>query len=126
MKNYDIEVEEILRRVINVEAKNINEAISIVNEKVDNGEIELYADDYCERDIRNLYSKRLTEPLKIELNYNAETEILTIKHNDSKEVKYVCETVQNIVACIQTHLVDYVENSEIEEDKYQLEDELER
>lgn len=126
MKKYDIEIEEILRRVINVEAKNINEAISIVEAKVDSSEIELSADDYCERDIRNLYSKRLTEPLKIELNYNVETEILTIKHNDSKEVGYVCGTVQNIVSCIQTHLVDYIENSEIEADKYQLNDELER
>lgn len=46
MKEFSIEVKETLSRVINVEAKTIEEAIDIVSKQYDNQEIKLDYDDY--------------------------------------------------------------------------------
>ena len=55
MKKYDIEIEEVLRRVIeNVEANDISEAISKVEEKYDKEEIVLDSSDFVEKNFNNL------------------------------------------------------------------------
>ena len=59
MNKYDIEIEEVLRRVITgVEAKDINEAINKVEERYDNEEIVLDSSDFVENSFDNLYSKK--------------------------------------------------------------------
>ncbi len=117
MKKYDIEIEEILRRVISIDANNIDEAIDKVREKYNNEEIVLDSSDYCETSFNNLYSKALNEPINISISYNPKNEILTINQDNNKECRYACDTVENIKSCLRTYIADYVENHEIEADK---------
>lgn len=117
MKKYEIEVEEVLRRVVPVEANNIDEAIDKVEEQYKNEEIVLDSSDYCETHFNNLYSKKLDEPMDIYLRFNSSDNILTIIKDDDKEEKYICDTVEDIKSCLRTYLADYVENQEIEADR---------
>lgn len=48
MKKYQIEVQEFLARVVEIEAENINDAISKVNEQYEKTEIVLYYNDFVE------------------------------------------------------------------------------
>lgn len=70
MKDYDIEIEEVLRRIVSVKADNIDEAIEAVREKWNNEEIVLDSSDFVESSINNLYSKRLNEKLDMRLQFN--------------------------------------------------------
>ena len=56
MKKFKIEVQEILQRVVEVEAETFDEALKIVNEKYSNEEIVLGSEDYIETDIRGVNS----------------------------------------------------------------------
>ena len=68
MNKYDIEIEEVLRRVITgVEAKDINEAINKVEERYDNEEIVLDSSDFVENSFNNLYSKNLDKDIEISI-----------------------------------------------------------
>ena len=70
MNKYDIEIEEVLRRVITgVEAKDINEAINKVEERYDNEEIVLDSSDFVENSFNNLYSKNLDKDIEISIKY---------------------------------------------------------
>lgn len=117
MKNYEIGIEESLRRVVCVEANNIDEAIEIVSEKYNKEEIVLDSSDFCESNIANIYSKKLDEPMNIYMRYDPQEGILTIIQDDNKEVKYVCDTVEDISVCLKTYTNDYMENSEIPSDR---------
>lgn len=121
MKNYEIVVEELLRRVVCVEANNIDEAIDIVSEKYDKEEIVLDSSDFCENNIANIYSKKLDEPMNIYMRYDPEDGILTIIQDDNKEAKYVCDTVEDLSVCLKTYTTDYMETPEIPSDR-ELED----
>ncbi len=52
MKKYKIEIEEILQRVVDVEADNLAEALDKVQEQYDNEEITLDYNDFKDVDIR--------------------------------------------------------------------------
>ena len=54
MKQFEIEIEEILQRVINVDADSEEEAIRIVKEKYRNEEIVLDELDFKEVNIKNI------------------------------------------------------------------------
>ena len=54
MKQYQVLIEEILSRVVEVEAQDKDEVLSIVVEKYGNSEIILEADDFQEVAIRNI------------------------------------------------------------------------
>lgn len=114
MKKYDIEVEEVLRRVVHIEANNIAEAVDKVEEQYKNEEIVLDSSDYCETHFNNLYSKKLDKSMNIYMKYDSNDGILTIIQDDNKEGKYICDTVEDIKSCLRTYLADYVENLEIE------------
>lgn len=51
MPKFNIQVKEILRRVVEVEAKTLEEAINIVDDMWQNQEIVLDADDFAYVDI---------------------------------------------------------------------------
>ena len=58
MKEYAIEIEEILQRICIVEANSLEEAISIIEKRYDNEEIELtYIEDYKETNFREYEDK---------------------------------------------------------------------
>lgn len=127
MKQYDIEIEEILSRVVRIEANNISEAIEKAEEKIDNQEIVLTADDYSgERNFRNFNSKKLDKKLNFFLNFNSKDGILTIFHDNNREAKYVCDTIQDLKNCIKIYIDNYMEESEIEATKNNDDIELER
>lgn len=129
MNKYDIEIEEVLRKVIqNVEAKDIEEAINIVNEKYNNEDIVLDSSDFVESDIRNLYSKNLNKDMNFYIKYNSNDGILTIIHDDHKEGKYVCDSARDISRCFENYILDYIEDFEITSDikNKEYEEELER
>ncbi|MEI6554104.1 MAG: DpnD/PcfM family protein [Paludibacter sp.] len=48
MQNYKIEITEILRREVEIEAENIDSAIQIINEKYKSEEIVLDSSDFVE------------------------------------------------------------------------------
>lgn len=112
MKKYDIEIEEILRRVISQEADSIESALNIVEEKYDNEEIVLDSSDFVEKSFNNLYSKPLKEKLHISIDYNPQSSILKIVSNN-KEDKYFCDCVRDLDRCLQTFVDSYLEDYEI-------------
>lgn len=129
MNKYDIEIEEVLRKVIqNVEAKDFGEALDLVSEKYDKEKIVLDSSDYVETNIRNLYSKKLNQDMNFYLKYNFKDGILTIIHDDHKEGKYICDSARDISRSIESYVDDYIENYEItsEAQNKEYEQELER
>jgi len=129
MKKYDIEIEEILRRVItDVEAKDINDAINKVEEQYDNEEIVLDSSDFVEKSFNNLYSKNLDKDINISINYDSKDGILSINSEGYKEGKYVCDSARDITRCVQVYVNDYIEDYEIpsKEVNKEYEEELER
>lgn len=127
MKKYDIEIEEILRRVISQEADSIESALDIVEEKYDNEEIVLDSSDFVEKSFNNLYSKPLKEELHISIDFNPECNLLKIISNN-KEDKYFCDCVRDLNRCLQTFVADYLEDYEITADDLEIdvEEELEK
>lgn len=124
MKDYDIELEEVLRRVVSVKANNIDEAIEIVIDKWNAREIVLDSSDFLESSINNLYSKRLNEKLDMRLQFNPADEMLTITCGDNSE-RYVCESVRDLNSCIKTFSTDFLENHEIDSSNKYVEKDLE-
>ena len=129
MKKYDIEIEEILRRVITgVEAKDINEAINIVEERYDNEEIVLDSSDFVENSFNNLYSKNLDKDIEFSIKYDSNAGLLAIKSDGYIDGEYVCDSARDIYRCLETYVNDYVEEYEITTDEAnkEYEEELER
>ncbi len=122
MNNYDIEIEEVLRRVVPQKADTFDEALAIVHDKYDREEIVLDSSDFVEVSFNNLYSKKLDNSFNISLDYNLSDGILVISSGDKKE-NYVCDCIRDINRCVETFTADYLENTEIEADKM---DELEQ
>lgn len=50
---FNIEIEEIFQRVVQVEANSIEEAIDIVEKKWNDGEIVLDSEDFMDRNVRD-------------------------------------------------------------------------
>lgn len=127
MKKYDIEIEEILRRVISQEADSIESALNIVEEKYNNEEIVLDYNDFVEKSFNNLYSKPLKEKLHISIDFNPQSGILKVVSNN-KEDKYFCDCVRDLDRCLQTFVSDYLEDYEItaEDLEIDVEEELEK
>lgn len=117
MQKYEIGIEETLRRVINVEAENIDEAIEIATNKYDSGEIVLDSSDFCDKTISNIYSKKLEQPINIFMKYNPKDGIITIVQDNNKEGKYVCDTVEDLSVCLKTYTSNYMETPEIPSNK---------
>lgn len=51
MKTFEIEIREVLSRVISVEAENLADAVSTVEEQYNNEEIVLDYDDFKDKEI---------------------------------------------------------------------------
>ena len=128
LKEYDIAVEELLRRVVKVKATNISQALDYVSDKVECCDIVLSADDYSgNREIRNFNSKKLNENLRLFVSYNPEDGIITIFHDKNREAKYICDNVEDLKNCINTYVDNYIEEPEIEAVKEkELEEEIEK
>ncbi len=128
MKEYDVEIEEVLRKVVRVRANDISDAIDIVSDKINSCDIVLTADDYSgERNIRNYNSRDLDEKLNFYMRYDSKDGILTIFHNDNKEAKYVCDTVRDLKNCLNTYIENYIDDSEKEAIKEEMDlEEIER
>ena len=128
LKEYDIAVEELLRRVVKVRATNISQALDYVSDKVESCDIVLSADDYSgNREIRNFNSKKLNENLRLFVSYNPEDGIITIFHDKNKEAKYICDNVEDLKNCINTYVDNFIEETEIEALKEkELEEEIEK
>jgi len=128
LKEYDIAVEELLRRVVKVKATNISQALDYVSDKVECSDIVLSADDfYGDREIRNYNSKKLNDNLRLFVSYNAEDGIITIFHDNNREAKYVCDNVYDLKNCIGVYVDNYIEEPEIEAVKQkEIEEEIER
>lgn len=129
MKKYDIEIEEVLRRVIeNVEANDISEAISKVEEKYDKEEIVLDSSDFVEKNFNNLYSKKLDKDMNFSIKYDSEAGLLFINSEGYRDAEYVCDSSRDIYRCLELYVNDYVEEYEITNDvgNKEYEEELER
>lgn len=122
-KEYDIEVKEVLTRVVSVEAMNIDEAIDNVVDMYDREEIVLDYENCSERIFNNLYSKPLKEDFNININFKNGN--LTIQNDDNKKETYSCLTVRHIGSCLNMFINEYMEKHDIEShDGHQIENEL--
>ena len=126
MKKYDIEIEEVLRKVINVEAKSVDEAIDKVENDYHNEKIILDYTDLCETNYNNLNSKKLDKSLIIVIHYSSKNQTVQISSDNHKRDKYVCESVRDLKSCFETYVSDYIDDQEIEAKINELEEELER
>ena len=116
MKKYDIEIEEVLRRVVSVEANNIDDAINKIEERYSNQEIVLDSSDFVESSFNNLYSKKLDKPLNMYLHFSPSDGKLTILC-DEKSSEYVCDNVRDLTRCVNLFSADYLEEPEITQDE---------
>jgi len=115
MKKYDIEIEEILQRVVTVEADSYEDAENIIDEKITNCEIVLDESDYKDRTIRNFVSRELDKPLEILMVFNPSEKELVIE-SDAGENKYFCRNVSDLNYSFKFYINDYLEENEIEKD----------
>ena len=70
MPKFKVEIEEILQRVEEVEAKNLEEAIDIIDEKYDNQEIILDSEDFKGHEIREFKEEVRIEDLEKDLIFD--------------------------------------------------------
>lgn len=124
MKKYDIEVEEVLRRVISQEAENIEDAINQVEEQYNDEQIVLDSSDFVEVSFNNLYSKKLDQPLNITLDFNPEEDMLVISSGKFKE-KYVCDCIRDLNRTLETFVADHLEEHEIPSTEIERDSEIE-
>lgn len=123
IKEYDVEVKEILSKVVSIKTGNIDEALDKAESMYDNSEIELNYEDLREREFTNLYSKKLSDPFNININFK--DGILTIQQNDNKEKTYSCDKVRNISNCLNSYLNEFIEEHNIDSKQgHQIEIEL--
>lgn len=123
MKEYDIEVKEILTRVVSVEANNIEEAIDNVVDMYNREEIVLDYDDFGERIFENLYSKKIDTPFNINIDFK--DGILTIHQDNNQKEVYSCDKIRNIGSCLNSYLNEYMEDHNIDsKEGHQIEIEL--
>lgn len=113
MNKYKIELEEILRRVVDVDANNIDEALDKVMDMYHDEKIVLDYNDHCETSVRNNYSKKLDQTLNFFVRYSPEDGNLVILGNDGKEQTYSCETVSHIASSFNLFIDENVEEHEI-------------
>ena len=115
MKKYDIEIEEILQRVVTVDADSYEDAENIIDEKITNCEIVLDESDYKDRTIRNFVSRELDKPLEILMVFNPSEKELVIE-SDAGENKYFCRNVSDLNYSFKFYIYDYLEEKEIEKE----------
>lgn len=115
MKKYDIEIEEILQRVVTVDADSYEDAENIIDEKITNCEIVLDESDYKDRTIRNFVSRELDKPLEILMVFNPSEKELVIE-SDAGENKYFCRNVSDLNYSFKFYINDYLEEKEIEKE----------
>lgn len=106
MKKFQIEIEEISQRVEEIEAKDLEEALDIVEEKYDSGEIELDYNDFKAHEVREyrncVREKDLEKDAIIDINYGKaiilekESNIALIKQIGVKENPYVVVSGLNV------------------------------
>lgn len=65
MKTFEIEVQELLSRVVEIEAKNLQEAFNIVNEQYKNEEIVLDYNDFVDVDFIDINSQSKTDEINM-------------------------------------------------------------
>ncbi len=123
IKEYDVEVKEILSKVVHIKTENIDEAINKAESMYDNSEIELNYEDLHEREFTNLYSEKLSNPFNININFK--DGILTIQQSNNKKIDYSCDTVRNISSCLSSYLNEFIEEHNIDSKQgHQIEIEL--
>lgn len=125
MKDYDIEIEEVLRKTVRIRSKNIDDAFSKAEGLYKKEKIVLDYNDLAEVRYSNLYSKKLEESLEIKMDYNSITGNLTIKIGENPEEIYSVDTVNNLSSCLSLYIADHIEEHDIDSKKgHQLNVEL--
>lgn len=123
IKDYDIEVKEVLSKVVHLRTENIEEAINKAESMYDNGEIELNYEDLHEKEFTNLYSQKLSNSFNININFK--DGVLTIQQGNNKKINYSCDTVRNISSCLNSYLNEFIEEHNIDSKQgHQIEIEL--
>lgn len=120
MKKYDILILEEDERVVQVEAKNINDAMDIVERKIESEEIILDPSNY-NRTLLNSNSKELTSDLNIYLRFSTEEKKVTFFTDDNQEEYNNCHTVRDLTEVFSRHCSNYLEDYEIESKEDDLE-----
>lgn len=112
IKEYDVEVKEILSKIVSIRTENIDEALDKAETMYYNGEIELNYEDLHEREFTNLYSKKLSDSFNININFK--DGILTIQQSNNKEKNYPCDKVRDISSCLNSYINDFIEEHNID------------
>lgn len=120
MDYYDVEIIEILKKVVRQRGNDISDAIDIVSDNINSENIVLNAEDYYNRIIQNAKSKQLNEEININLKFIPEEKILIISHDDNGDERYRCKTARDLVEWFNIYVDRYIDNDEIPLTKEEL------
>ncbi len=109
MKKYNVEIVETLSRVVEVEAKNYEEAENKVDEMYHNQEIVLDWEDIEDRDFKPYPSRELADSFSLSIDYDRNSQDVWIGNEDGSGARYNCKNYDELISAIKTYCDSYVE-----------------
>lgn len=123
LKKFDVLIKEYDERVLKQVAENFEDAMSIVEGKINNEEIFLDpTTNYC-REIVNYNSKKLDNNIQIIIEYNPDMRKTNIKSDDINIEYNYSDTVRDLANDFTKFCENYLEDREIEAEQ-DLENEI--
>lgn len=127
MKKYKILIQEFDETLVEQNANSFDEAVNIVERKIEENKIYLEPTSNYTKTFINYYSKELDNSLAIFLKYNPNDKTIVIinsEENDKQRVYDGCYTVRDLSDIFTSYCKNNLEEREIEAEK-EIEEERE-
>lgn len=108
MKKFNVEVVETLSRVVEIEAKDYNEAVLKVADKYHNEDIVLDYNDLEKTDYKAYPSRELANSIKMNVEYNKENESIFIGNGKDFKKSYKCKNMDDFFEAIENYSLENV------------------
>lgn len=108
MKKYNVEVVEKLSRVVEVEAKNYQEAEDKVDKMYHNQDIVL---DWNDLESQNFYpypSREIAENFNITIDFDKNSQNVFIGNENGSGTRYNCKNYEDLISAIKTYCDLYI------------------
>ena len=109
MKKYNIEVVETLSRVVEVEAKNYEEAENMVDEMYHNQDIVLDWNDLESQDLKPYPGREIANGFSINIDFDKNSQDVWIGNEGGSGARYNCKNYDELISAIKTYCDLYVE-----------------